>query len=268
MFEARAARYEDWSGTRPALSGYLAFLAQLAVRQAALAASLVTTPVVHAQPQPRSIDQRPYDPDWIAALHALIKDFPAETDPMGEALQRLSSASTGELQDWADAGLRGAGSAGTAGLWPFVAAALQAVSAVAATRLEAEALAREPAGDTCPACAALPVAGVLKTGGAVQGLRYLHCSLCGTEWHRPRLQCMHCGASRKLAYYGLEGTEAAVQAEACGDCRSYLKLIDRNRSPNAEPSADDVATLALDVLVSEEGYARLGCNLYLMPTAG
>lgn len=268
LFEARAACCRDLSVSRPALSGYLTFLARLAARQSALVENLVMTPVIRAQAQSLSIEPRPRDPGWIAALHALIQDFPADNEPMGEALRRLSSASTAELQTWADAWLAGAGDTRTAGMWPFMAAALQATWTTAAARLEAEALARKPAGGTCPACAALPVAGMLKTGGAVQGLRYLHCGLCGTEWHRPRLQCMHCGSSAQLAYYQLEDVEEGVKAEACGDCRSYLKLIDCDRRPASDVCADDLATLALDVLMSEEGYVRLGCNLFLMPDAG
>jgi FdhE protein len=34
-----------------------------------------------------------------------------------------------------------------------------------------------------------------------------------------------------------------------------------------EPAADDLATLALDMLVFEQGYGRLGPNLLLAPGA-
>ena len=34
--------------------------------------------------------------------------------------------------------------------------------------------------------------------------------------------------------------------------------------PSAEPYADDVATLMLDLLLSKEGYARYGINFFLL----
>ncbi len=37
--------------------------------------------------------------------------------------------------------------------------------------------------------------------------------------------------------------------------------------PQAEPFADDAASIALDLLVAEEGYARGGVNLFLLPGA-
>jgi FdhE protein len=93
-------------------------------------------------------------------------------------------------------------------------------------------------------------------------LRYLVCSLCGTEWHRTRVQCATCGESSGLTYLGIEDRGKAVKAEACSHCRTFLKIFYLEEDPKAEPFADDVATLALDLLVADEGYARGGVSCF------
>ncbi|HOW61640.1 MAG TPA: formate dehydrogenase accessory protein FdhE [Candidatus Contendobacter sp.] len=57
--------------------------------------------------------------------------------------------------------------------------------------------------------------------------------------------------------------ENPVQAEACPECRSYLKLCRMDQDAEVEPLADDLASLTLDLLMSEEGFGRSGVN-YLM----
>ncbi len=47
-----------------------------------------------------------------------------------------------------------------------------------------------------------------------QGLRYLHCNLCETEWHVVRVKCSNCEQSRDLHYWSLDSEQAAVKAEA------------------------------------------------------
>ena len=56
----------------------------------------------------------------------------------------------------------------------------------------------------------------------------------------------------------------AVRAETCDACKSYLKIVYQEKGP-VDPVADDLATLTLDILVDEAGYARSGPNLLLVP---
>jgi FdhE protein len=62
------------------------------------------------------------------------------------------------------------------------------------------------------------------------GLRYLHCNLCETEWHVVRVKCSNCEQSRDLHYWSLDNEQAAVKAESCGDCGTYLKICIRRRT--------------------------------------
>jgi len=58
----------------------------------------------------------------------------------------------------------------------------------------------------------------------------------------------------------------AVRAETCEACKSYLKIVYSEKDA-VDPVADDLATLALDILVDEAGYSRSGPNLLLAPGA-
>ncbi len=98
-------------------------------------------------------------------------------------------------------------------------------------------------------------------------LRYLVCSLCGSQWHHTRVQCAWCHTGEGISYHAIEG-ERVARAEACARCQAYTKLFYAEHDPSLEPFADDVATLALDVLMADDGWARHGVNPFLVPGAG
>jgi FdhE protein len=107
------------------------------------------------------------------------------------------------------------------------------------------------------------VASVVRLGVEINNLRYLHCSLCNTEWNVPRAVCTSCGTDKDVALHELEGVNSPVRAETCEACKSYLKIVYQEKDPHVDPVADDLATLALDLLVDEAGYQRAGPNLLL-----
>ena len=47
---------------------------------------------------------------------------------------------------------------------------------------------------------------------------------------------------------------------ACDSCRCYRKIFYQERDMGVEPVADDLARLALDLLMSEAGYHRASGN--------
>jgi FdhE protein len=126
-------------------------------------------------------------------------------------------------------------------------------------------------GTLCPVCGGHPVASVIRLGGQAQGYRYLHCGLCACEWHMVRVKCSCCEKNGRIAYQSLqislqtndqtsEPQQIYARAETCGDCGCYRKLFNQERDYDAEPLADDLASLALDVLVGEAGYERASLN--------
>ncbi|SQE32220.1 formate dehydrogenase accessory protein FdhE [Mannheimia haemolytica] len=59
-------------------------------------------------------------------------------------------------------------------------------------------------------------------------------------------------------YWSLDTVEAAVKAESCGDCHSYLKVLYQDKDVNVEPVADDLATLFLDSEMEQKVFQEVG----------
>lgn len=133
----------------------------------------------------------------------------------------------------------------------------------------------------CPCCASPPTASVSRMDSGAGVCRYLHCALCSTQWHMVRIQCSRCQSTKGIGYQSLRAQGdaaepqtdpapvqaqpgAAVEAETCDSCGHYLKILRTERDAGLEPLADDLATLTLDLLVSEAGFERHGVNLLLL----
>ncbi len=265
LFHHRAARSRELALTHASLTGYLNLMAELADGQHSLSEKLPGTPLpdFYTEP-PLDISSWQRDSVWRDALRLIVKCFGPKDAPLATILKRIRQAQDNELETWADWLLAGELESLEPGLAPFAAAALQVYWTSLASRLNADDIKQPETTYLCPVCGSLPVAGVLQTGGSIQGLRYLCCGLCATEWNRPRIHCVHCGSSKGVAYFGIEGMGEVVKAEACADCKTYIKLMDREKEAGLDPVADDLASLALDILMVEEGYQRLGFNLLLI----
>lgn len=253
VFRLRAARLRALAPGHSA-GDYLSFLAELASAQAQVAER------IDLPAGPLDLRGGPVPAAWREALPALLSAIEAAPAPTAAraAMAHLRTLPAADLD--ALAGRVRAGDLGEqeAAFAPFVGAALQVVYTSVAARFPAASVERSQDG-SCPVCGSPPVAGVVLADG---GLRYLACSLCGSEWHRTRVQCATCGGSADLSYLGIEPGNAAVKAEACGGCRTFLKLFYLERDPGADPFADDVATLALDLRLAGEGYARGGVSCF------
>jgi FdhE protein len=145
----------------------------------------------------------------------------------------------------------------------FVAAALQVHFARLAQRLDTNGLV--PVGDgACPACGAPPVSTLIVGWPNAHGTRFCSCSLCGTLWNYVRASCTVCGATEKISFQEIEGSDGNIKAEVCESCRSYVKVLYQHKDPALNPVADDVASLALDFLVRELGFRRGSVNPFLL----
>jgi FdhE protein len=80
-----------------------------------------------------------------------------------------------------------------------------------------------------------------------------------------RVKCFACGSTKGISYYGVEGAGDAIKAECCDQCKAYLKIFYLEKNTGLVPAADDLASLALDMLVDKAGYHRLGPNLLFAP---
>lgn len=266
-FGHRAARFRQLATGHSSLANFLALMADLADSQRRVAAGLAARFSADANPGRSPLGVAAWRPDaaWNDTLRHFVECLNGAGGPLAAIGDRLRQTDAVELGSLANRLLVTDLDQADMALAPFVAAALQTHWTVAASRLQSGTIGPSNPCYLCPVCGFLPVAGVLQTGGAVQGLRYLVCGLCGSQWHRPRIHCIHCGSSKDVAYYGIEGAVEAVKAEACAECNTYVKLLNREKDSGLDAFADDLATLSLDLLMAEEGYQRLGFNPLLIP---
>ena len=214
---------------------------------------------------PLSVQSWPRDPVWQEALRQIIahvmQTATVETRKILLHLQQMDSAA---LETFATDILTGQFDSMDLGAAPFVAAALQVYWTYMASTLGAQAFAANDISNLCPVCASPPVSSIVRIGGRENGLRYLCCSVCNTQWHMVRVKCSNCESTKGISYYAIEGTSGAVKAETCDECGTYLKIMHMDKDPQVDPVADDLATLALDLMMDENGKNRSGPNLFLI----
>lgn len=195
----------------------------------------------------------PHAPAGLQNAIAALPDFPEE---------RLASLAREILR-----GDENLTNAVELALAPLIGASLQVLWTARALGLAAGDIPAGFEGGHCPACGAPPVASIVRIGDAGHGVRYAACSLCACEWHVTRIKCVPCQNTRGIAYQALEGAggpaHPAVKAETCPDCHASLKIVSMETDPAVDAFADDLATLALDMLVDEAGFHRAGRNLFL-----
>lgn len=179
------------------------------------------------------------------------------------ALNRAKEADSAARNTMFAAVLDDAVPAETAAEHIFAAAALQVVAAQRAAMLDAT-LPQPVADGVCPCCGGPPVASAVTATANIEGVRYVQCSLCATQWNHVRVKCVSCGSTKGIAYQAIEGIADTIKAETCDECRTYLKILNQRKDAELEPVADDVASLGLDLLVSEAGWRRAGVNPFLL----
>jgi FdhE protein len=282
IFAARAARFEQLA-TGHTLGDWLRFLAVISRAQHDALQTLPVLPLPSADallqarehrmpPLPAQHWQR--DPAWHGVLRQLAATvMPAAPEAARADLARIATLPADKLEELAERVLHTEFYGDDAALLPYVGAALQVLWTGLAQKVGAgpSGIAALDVPGVCPCCGFLPVASIVKTVGETANLRYLHCALCNTEWNLVRVKCAACDANDGISYRQLEGAgvknPAAMRAETCDSCKSYLKIVYTEKG-GVDPVADDLATLALDILVDEAGYARAGPNLLLVPGNG
>ena len=287
VFARRAARLRQLAAGA-ALGGYMQFLAVLSdAQQTALENLSVPRPGradidrsgEHGMP-PIAASTWPRPQNWRATLESLCaalagrSDFPAG---VAESISAIRRAAPAWIDTQATLILEAHGGGVDVHVAPMLMAALQVHWVALAGQFAADEVRALDVPGVCPLCGMLPVASIVHAQPPYQGYRYLHCALCATEWHMVRVQCTQCGASGKsIAYHSLESIGAgrseegggALRAETCDQCRAYRKILYQEKDPAVEPVADDLASIALDLLLADEGYHRASGNpLLWLPNA-
>lgn len=126
----------------------------------------------------------------------------------------------------------------------------------------------------CPCCGEDAVASIILSGGDDDNLRYLHCPRCNSRWNALRAKCTFCNQQSGMQLQQLSAPNAekhhlpsalrSARAESCDRCKHYRKFFFLREQALADPIADDLASLALDILIGEKDYSRGGYNPFLI----
>ncbi|MCU4182193.1 formate dehydrogenase accessory protein FdhE [Bosea sp. BH3] len=273
LFGLRAMRFAALAPGHQ-LEPYLQFLGALSQAQDKLAKALAEPALpalaeqrrraAHAMP-PVPREELAEDAATDAALTQLIALLAPVTMPEAArvALARVAAANGEDRQAMFAAVLGDAMPAESVAEHIFAAAALQVVAALRTARLDP--LLPQPVADgVCPCCGGAPVTSAVVGTGNIDGVRYVQCSLCAAQWNHVRVKCVSCGSTKGIAYQEIEGVADTIKAETCDECRTYVKILNQRKDMELEPVADDVASLGLDILVSEAGWRRAGVNPFLL----
>ena len=281
VFAERATRLEHLARNHP-LGAYLALIGRVCRAQAdvyparsapELTEAAHAASVAYGMP-PLAAQSHERDPQWRDDLAEIAKKLrPHANDELRATLDAIPLNDTTALDALAERVLTGNALDQDAALVPLIGAALQVYFARRAAALSVADVGNCDVATICPVCATRPVGSVVRLGGAQANLRYLVCALCGTEWNMVRVKCSSCEQDKGVHYLSIEqdgrkSADAPVRAEVCDECKSYLKIFYQEKDPRLETTADDLATLALDLLVDEQGYQRSGPNFLLHPGSG
>lgn len=279
LFQARAARLRQLADGHP-IADYLHFAARLveAQHRQALQLPAAEPPTdelirrANANGMPLAPASETLPAGWHAVLRGLLATLRSDTDvptALHPVFDQLAAAGNAVLDALARQVLADNLCREDLAAAPLVMAALQVVFAQYAAAVPEAAVPYADPATVCPVCASAPVASVLRIGGQAGGHRYLHCSVCATEWHMVRVKCSHCESTQGVRYQGVQAadgeagaqpTAQVVLAETCEQCHTYRKLVNQEKDPFAEPVADDLAAITLDLLMGESAFARASGN--------
>ena len=291
VFADRQVRLRQLAASHP-MRDYLLFIAELAEAQHQVLQSHAAVAVPGADDlqaaagalkPPLPAFGWPRDPVWRDELRRLLTLLIAKLPPgaASETASRIVDADDDWLEAQADRLLRRTTLGLDLATAPLIGAGLQSyftqlVLQTAETHGE-QVFGRIDLATQCPCCGSVPTASITRIGGDEAGFRYLHCALCSTQWHYVRIKCAHCESTKGIHFEELDLADAsvsslpatgarpgAIKAECCDTCGHYLKQVAMEKDPEVEPVADDLASIALDLLVSEAGFDRSGHNLMLM----
>lgn len=145
----------------------------------------------------------------------------------------------------------------------LAAAAVQVHLTRLAARLDVDTLS-SVADAACPACGSGPVSSMVVGRNGMHGSRFCICSICATNWHVVRIKWLSCGSEQGIAYQSIEGGSLVVMGETCESCHSYVKILHQHKDAALDPVADDVASLALDLVLGKDGWVRASANPFLL----
>ena len=206
LYQRRAARLRELAQDHP-LADYLLFAAAIADAQLALLEDMPIPQDPRLQAlsaeqlanKPLDVKNWQRDPIWRKLLTALLEKLkPSANDQILTTIEWLEKAADSELEELADNVLAQEFATISSDKAVFVWAALSLYWLQLVQQIPHNAKQESTENlHCCPVCNTAPTASLVHFGSQ-QGLRYLHCALCESEWNMVRSQCSNCGQNKEL----------------------------------------------------------------------
>ncbi|XKM13738.1 formate dehydrogenase accessory protein FdhE [Orbaceae bacterium ac157xtp] len=209
---------------------------------------------------PLSIQTINLTDEWITYLQHILTSVAQINGQIDQTIKTLSKTDTTTLHKKGTGLLQGDFSIIEPHEALFIWSALSLYFTQLASQLNAKASITSSDGNAlCPICQSHPVASIVNKEED-NGLRYLHCSLCESEWYMPRAKCTNCDHLQHINYLSLDDELTAIKTECCAHCHGYLKIFYPEYDPALEIVADDIHSLILDIESEKSGFAKSGLN--------
>lgn len=267
LYMQRAKRMAVLAKKSP-FADYLNFCAKIVLAQAKLVeyspvsqdlTTIVEFAIKNNLP-PLSIDNYPLNEQWITYLHTILEAVQDVNEQINQEINDLKQKSTDELLIKANQLLNGQFDLVTSNESLFIWSALSVYYSQLANQLPGKAIANTAEQRwLCPVCQHSPIASIVHIGANL-GLRYLHCSLCESEWYVPRAKCTNCDNMENITYFSLDEALSSIKTECCSKCHSYLKIFNQEKDAYLDIVADDINSLILDMETEREKFAKSGIN--------
>lgn len=266
LYIHRAERLKELATSSP-FSEYLEFCTIIVKLQANIVkqkpVNIDLPNSLDGQYPPLSLYNFPLSTFWQEYLSELLGSMTDTTEQIRLVTEQLRKNSSDQLQDKANHLINGEFNCVEGNEAMFIWSALSVYYSQLASQIKGKAVAENSDKNwLCPVCNSMPVASIIQLGSN-NGLRYLHCSLCESEWYVPRIKCTCCDNMQDIQYFSLDKELSATKTECCDICHSYLKILDQDKDPRIEVIADDIASLILDIKTEEEGFAKSGINPFI-----
>lgn len=270
LYSHRLARIEQLIADSP-LSDYLQFCHKIVCAQAQIilqdAVEYDLNQLVQQAAKldcpPLSLQNLPLDTKWIDYLYYILSATKSVTSEIDNVRQQLTGYTKTVLLAKAQQLMSGHFLQVDSNESLFIWSALSVYYTQLASQLSGKATANTAEQCwQCPVCQSSPTASIIHIGQHA-GLRYLHCSLCESEWYVPRAKCTCCDNLENISYYSLDQVLTAIKTECCEKCHSYLKLFNQEHDPDLDIVVDDINSLILDLETEQLGFAKSGINTLL-----
>src|SRR5258706_4807283 len=214
----------------------------------------ITKALAHGMPP---VSRASFEPDDVAALtvERLLARLASEPVPeaTATAISALREVTPAEGRQLILGALKDPSGEDDLARRVLLLAGLQVHFTRLATMLAANDL--KPVADgACPVCGSAPMTSSVVGWPKAHNTRFCACSLCGTMWNVVRIKCVLCSSTGGIRYHEIEGKPDTIKGETCDTCHSYVKILYQVNDAALDPLADDVASLALDILLIGEGW--------------